>query len=90
VAADDGTEAPGATSNNGQVDVAVKKANLSLSASGTQLVFVFDDQQRRSVVKLVDIQTQKVVQEIPSGAMPGTASALSGDSTSGVLIDTKA
>lgn len=82
------TAAGGAATGADPVDAAVKKANQSLSASGTQLVFVFDDRSHSSVVKLLDIQTQKVVQEIPAGAMPGTANALSGDSSSGALIDT--
>jgi flagellar protein FlaG len=88
--ATDAATAPGAAAGDGSVNAAVKKANQSLSAGGTQLVFVFDDQQHHAVVKLLDIQTQKVVQEIPSAAMPGTASALSGDSSSGALIDTEA
>jgi hypothetical protein len=73
-----------------QVKDAVKNANAALAAIGTQLVFVFDDQAHHLAVKLLDIQTQKVVQQIPSAAMHATASALSGSSSSGALVDTKA
>jgi len=73
-----------------QLKDAVKNANEALAAIGTQLVFVFDDQAHHLAVKLLDIQTQKVVQQIPTAAMHATASALSGPSSSGALVDTKA
>jgi len=73
-----------------QVKDDVKNANQALAAIGTQLVFVFDDQAHHLAVKLLDIQTQKVVQQIPTAAMHATASALSGPSASGALVDTKA
>ena len=73
-----------------EVKDAVKNANQALAAIGTQLVFVFDDQTHHLSVKLLDIQTQKVVQEIPTAAMRATANALSGPSASGSLVDTKA
>jgi uncharacterized FlaG/YvyC family protein len=69
---------------------AVKGANAAMAASGTLLVFVFDDQAHHMAVKVLDVQTQKVVQQIPLQHMPATASALAGDSPSGVLVDTKA
>ncbi len=73
-----------------EVKDAVKNANQALAAIGTQLVFVFDDQAHHLSVKLLDIQTQKVVQQVPAAAMYATASALSGPSASGALVDTKA
>jgi len=85
-----GGNAPADPLNNGQVKAAVTDANQALTAIGTQLVFVFDDQLHHSVVKLLDVQTQKVVQQIPSKTMLATASALAGPSTSGALVDTKA
>jgi len=69
---------------------AVKDANAALAANGTQLVFVFDDQTHHFAVKLLDIQTQKVVQELPAAAMRAAASALTGSPASGTLVDTKA
>jgi uncharacterized FlaG/YvyC family protein len=69
---------------------AVKDANAALAANGTQLVFVFDDQTHHFAVKLLDIQTQKIVQELLPAAMRATASALSGSAASGALVDTKA
>jgi len=85
-----GGNAPVDPLDKGQVKAAVTDANQALTAIGTQLVFVFDDQLHHSVVKLLDVQTQKVVQQIPSTAMLATASALAGPSTSGALVDTKA
>jgi len=76
--------------NNGKVKSAVADANQALAAIGTQLVFVFDDQAHHMAVKLLDVQTQKVVQKIAPTAMPATASALAGKSSSGALVDTKA
>jgi uncharacterized FlaG/YvyC family protein len=73
-----------------QVRKDVKDANAALAAIGTQLVFVFDDQAHHLAVKLLDIQTQKVVQQIPPAAMHATANALSGATSSGALVDTKA
>ena len=88
---DTGTTQPKpAKPDDREVKDAVKNANQALAAIGTQLVFVFDDQTHHLSVKLLDIQTQKVVQEIPTAAMRATASALSGPSTSGALVDTKA
>ena len=69
---------------------AVKGANAAMAASGTLLVFVFDDQTHHMAVKVLDVQTQKVVQQIPLQHMPAMASALAGDSPSGNLVDTKA
>jgi uncharacterized FlaG/YvyC family protein len=91
VAAADGTKpATPAVPSDKHVQEAVKGANAALAASGTLLVFVFDDQAHHMTVKLLDVQTQKVVQQIPLQHMPATASALSGDTASGALVDTKA
>jgi uncharacterized FlaG/YvyC family protein len=81
---------PLAQPSKDQIAAAVKDANQALSASGTQLVFVFDDQQHQMAVKLLDVQTQKVVQQVPGPAMPAKASALAAATTSGALVDTKA
>ncbi len=83
-------DVPGALQAAAAVQSAVKDANLALAAIGTQLVFVFDDQDHHLAVKLLDVQTQKVVKEIPSTAMPATASALSERSANGALVNTKA
>lgn len=85
----DGSVAPAAPSKD-EVAAAVKNANDALTASGTQLVFVFDDQLQHMTVKLLDVQTQKVVQQVPGLAMPAKASALAGAPASGALVDTKA
>jgi hypothetical protein len=84
-----GGAAAGAMDPN-KVRSAVADANHALAAIGTQLVFVFDNQAHHMTVKLLDIQTQKVVQEVPTQAMPAAASTLSGPSISGALVDTAA
>jgi uncharacterized FlaG/YvyC family protein len=90
----DGAKSPAAPPADIQVKEAakeaVKGANAALAASGTLLVFVFDDQAHHMAVKLLDVQTQKVVQQIPLQLMPATASALAGESHSGGLVDTTA
>ena len=72
------------------VKAALTGANDSLTAIGTQLVFVFDDQTHHMAVKLLDRQTQKIVQQVPPEKMQATANALAAHPTSGALIDTKA
>ena len=74
----------------GLVKAAVANANQALAQNGTQLTFVFDDQIHETIVKIVDVQTHQVVQQIPSEAMLAAARALSGTKTSGALVDTKA
>ncbi len=90
VTARDRAAAGRAWPSEGALKAAVDDANQALAAIGTQLVFVFDDQSHHLSVKLFDVQTQKVVQQIPPAAMPATASALSASSASGALVDTKA
>jgi uncharacterized FlaG/YvyC family protein len=80
---------PNALQTPGAVKSAVKNANQALAAIGTQLVFVFDDQEQHFAVKLLDVQTQKVVKEIPSAAMPATAHALTENPVNGALVNTK-
>ena len=72
------------------VKAALTGANDALSAIGTQLVFVFDDQTHHMAVKLMDARTQKIVQQVPPEKMPATASALAEHPTKGALVDTKA
>ena len=88
--AGDGAGTGGRPLNKDQIKSAVKKANEVLSGINTQLVFVFDDHDHSLNVKLLDIQTQKVVQQIPSAAMPATANALADAATSGTLVNEKA
>ncbi len=85
-----GGAATSAPQEKAQVKSAIDEANQALAAIGTQLKFVFDDQAQHMEVKLVDIQTQKVVQSVLPKAMLDTAGALAGTSSSGALVDTKA
>jgi len=84
------TDTPPASPSRSAVKAAVADANQSLAENGTQLTFVFDDQVHRTIVKIVDTQTHKVVQQIPSEAMLAAARALSGTTASGALVNTKA
>jgi uncharacterized FlaG/YvyC family protein len=71
-------------------NAAANGAKAAMAASGTLLVFVFDDQAHHMAVKVLDVQTQKVVQQIPLQHMPATAPAPAGKATSGLLVDTRA
>jgi|GEM_PF-2544932 len=73
-----------------EIRAALTGANDSLTAIGAQLVFVFDDQTHHMAVKLLDMQTQKIVQQVPPEKMQATASALAEHPTSGALVNTKA
>ena len=87
--------APAAPPNEHKLKSAVGDANHALAVSGTQMVFVFDDHAHHMSVKLLDVQTQKVVQEMEPGAAMKAAQALSGGKPgskppSGALVDTTA
>jgi len=81
---------PGTLPNHDKVKSAVGDANHALAATGTQMVFVFDDHAHHMSVKLLDVQTQKVVQEMQPQAVIKAAKALSGSSPNGALVDTTA
>jgi hypothetical protein len=78
-------DAPGKDAAN----AAAKGSNAATTASGTLLVFVFDDQAHHMAVKVLDVQTQKVVEQIPLQHMPATSGALAGAAPSGRLVDTR-
>jgi len=87
--------APAAPPSEHKLKTAVGDANHALAQSGTQMVFVFDDHAHHMSVKLLDVQTQKVVQEMEPGAAIKAAQALSGNKPgskppSGALVDTTA
>ena len=52
-----------------------KKAPPPASAIGTQYVYVFDDQLHKSVVKILDIETQKVMADTPAAESPAQTGA---------------
>lgn len=81
---------PGTLPDHNKVKSAVGDANHALAATGTQMVFVFDDHSHHMSVKLLDVQTQKVVQEMQPHAVINAAKVLSGSSPSGALVDTTA
>jgi flagellar protein FlaG len=53
-------------SENRKVIQAVRTVNASGSLGKNELTFFLDPRSRRSVVKIVDRQTQEVVEQIPS------------------------
>jgi len=85
-----GGETPAAPEAKGQVTATVPRIEPALSPIGTQMVLVFDDQTHAMSIKMLDIETQKLVQPALPEAEPAATRALSGPSSSGTLVDTKA
>jgi flagellar protein FlaG len=73
-----------------QLKAAVAAANEQLNQSNRELTFVFDDTLGRMLVKIVDMQTNAVVRQVPSEDMLAAARALSGSSKPGALLRGKA
>jgi flagellar protein FlaG len=69
-----------------QLKAAVAAANEQLNQSNRELTFVFDDTLGRMLVKIVDVQTNAVVRQVPSEDMLAAARALSGSSKQGALL----
>ncbi|MCU0952054.1 MAG: flagellar protein FlaG [Burkholderiaceae bacterium] len=65
-------------------------ANRQLAETGRQLTFEFDDAAGRVVTKLIDIQTQEVIRQIPSKEMLEIARALANGLQAGALVADKA
>ena len=73
-----------------RTSAAVAAANEQLNQSNRELTFVFDDTLGRMLVKIVDMQTNAVVRQVPSEDMLAAARALSGSSKQGALLRGKA
>jgi flagellar protein FlaG len=73
-----------------QLRAAVDAANRALDQSNRELSFVFDDKLNRILVKIIDTRTNTVVRQVPSDEMLAAARALSGASTRGALLSSKA
>jgi flagellar protein FlaG len=73
-----------------ELKAAVDAANRELDQSNRELTFVFDDKVGRMLVKIVDTRTNTVIRQVPSEEMLAAARALSGSSTRGALLRSKA
>jgi len=73
-----------------QIQDAIDRANKALDQNGRKLEFVVDKKLNRSIVKVVDLQTNEVLQQVPAESMLATARALAGNSPKGALIDGQA
>ena len=85
-----GGETPAAPAGKGQATAAEPRAEPALNPIGTQMVLVFDDQTHAMSIKMLDIETQKLIQPVLPEAESTATRALAGPSSSGTLVDTKA
>jgi len=85
-----GGETPAAPEAKGQVTATVPRTEPALNPIGTQMVLVFDDQTHAMSIKMLDIETQKVMRPVLPEAESAATRALAGPSSSGTLVDTKA
>jgi flagellar protein FlaG len=81
-------ERPGATPSLDQVHHAVEEINKAMQAQEQDLVFSVDQDSNRTIVKVVDQQTQEVIRQMPSPEALEIAKAL--DKMQGLLIRQKA
>jgi len=82
-----GSSSPPQSHTKSQVQAAVDQANKALDQDGRKLEFVVDKVLNRPIVKVVDLQTNEVLQQVPAESMLATARALAGNSNKGALID---
>ena len=67
---------------------AIKQINRVVREAGQNIEFSVDDDSGRTVVKVVDTETNKVLRQLPSEAAMAIAKGL--DSVKGMLINSKA
>lgn len=79
---------PTATAVTDAVTDAVKQINRVVREAGQSIEFSVDDDSGRTVVKVVDTETNKVLRQLPSEATMAIAKGL--DSVKGLLINSKA
>ena len=70
-----------------QVEEAVKAANKTVQSLSPNLEFSIDKDSERTVVKIVDRQTNEVIRQVPSKEMLEIAKAI--DKVQGLLIKQK-
>jgi flagellar protein FlaG len=88
--APDPTTSSGSAARPGETRAAVDAANYQLAQSGYQFKFQYDDQAHQEIVKIVDSETQQVLQQIPSEAMLAAAQSLANGAAPGTLLQTQA
>ena len=76
------------TPNQSQVEDAVKSINSMMKSLSPNLEFSVDDETNRTVVKVVDKQTNEVIRQLPSQEALEIAKAV--DHLQGLLIREKA
>ena len=80
--------APTAAPTASAVADAVKQLNKSVEQSGQSISFSIDGDSGRTVVKVIDTETQKVLRQLPSETTIAIAKTL--DSVKGQIINQKA
>jgi flagellar protein FlaG len=80
----------GSAARPGETRAAVDAANYQLAQSGYQFKFQYDDQAHQEIVKIVDSETQQVLQQMPSEAMLAAAQGLANGGAPGTLLQTQA
>jgi flagellar protein FlaG len=88
--APDPNSSSGSATRPGETRAAVDAANYQLAQSGYQFKFQYDDQAHQEIVKIVDSETQQVLQQIPSQAMLAAAQGLANGAAPGTLLQTQA
>jgi len=73
-----------------RIQEAVNQANGAMERSSLKMEFVVDKALDRTIVKVVDTQTNQVLKQIPSESMLAAARALAAHSTRGALVDAQA
>ena len=72
----------------GEVLEAVQKANAALTSNQSNLKFMLDTESGRSIVQIIDRETEEVLKQIPSVEMLKIAKAL--EKMQGVLLSLEA
>ena len=89
-AASSTNSASGQPTRPGETRAAVDAANKKAAENGYQFKFTYDDQAHLEVVKIIDSQTQQVLQQMPSQAALAVAQGLSDGAKPGTLLQTQA
>jgi flagellar protein FlaG len=90
ISAPNPTNSSGSATRPGETRAAVDAANYQLAQSGYQFKFQYDDQAHLEVVKIVDSETQQVLQQFPSKVMLAAAQSLANGGAPGTLLQTQA
>lgn len=81
-------QAPTPATDSAQVKQAVKSINETVQAFTRDLEFTVDEDTKKTLVKVVDVNTNEVIRQIPSEEVLAIAKAL--DKLQGLIIRQKA